>query len=82
MLSSSRLMSDTFSQASPREQVHREEYTRPAFRQPQSILAAFLEVARYHFQEGFRSCIPFHFAWGEAESGRYPDPLKRIFLMS
>ncbi|GBM50196.1 hypothetical protein AVEN_134770-1 [Araneus ventricosus] len=38
MLSSSRLMSDRFSQASPREQVHGEEHIRSAFRQPQAFL--------------------------------------------
>ncbi|GBN00106.1 hypothetical protein AVEN_153786-1 [Araneus ventricosus] len=43
MLSSSRLVSDTFSQASPREQVHREEHIRPAFRQPQEFLHPFLQ---------------------------------------
>ncbi|GBO32919.1 hypothetical protein AVEN_158793-1 [Araneus ventricosus] len=44
MLSSSRLMSDTFSQASPREQVHREEHIRPAFRQSQAFLHLFLQL--------------------------------------
>ncbi|GBL71351.1 hypothetical protein AVEN_85112-1 [Araneus ventricosus] len=37
-------MSDTFSQASPTEQVHREEHIRPAFRQPQAFLHLFLQL--------------------------------------
>ncbi|GBN64033.1 hypothetical protein AVEN_159134-1 [Araneus ventricosus] len=44
MLVSSRLMSDAFSQASPIEQVHREEHIRPAFRQPQAFLHPFLQL--------------------------------------
>ncbi|GBN57630.1 Neprilysin-1, partial [Araneus ventricosus] len=40
----SRLMSDMFSQASPREQVHREEHIRPTFRQPQVFLHPFLQL--------------------------------------
>ncbi|GBN39218.1 hypothetical protein AVEN_24072-1 [Araneus ventricosus] len=51
MLSSSRLMSDTFSQASQREQVHREEHIRSAFRQPQAFLHPFLQLQDMIFKK-------------------------------
>ncbi|GBM02059.1 hypothetical protein AVEN_209749-1 [Araneus ventricosus] len=77
MLSSSRLMSDTFSQASPREQVHREEHIRPAFRQPQAFLHPFLQDIIFKRDSGAASLSILR---GERPNRVGTQPLSRGFF--
>ncbi|GBM85594.1 hypothetical protein AVEN_38366-1 [Araneus ventricosus] len=79
MLSSSRLMSDTFLQASLREQVHREEHIRPVSRQPQGFLHPFLQLQDIIFRRD-SGAASLYILRGERPNRVCTQPHSRGFL--